>query len=204
MGRKLVIALVAGLFACQTAGAQSLSDLLKFFGFGSSNDKEQTAEAPKTPTLTTEGLLGTWRYAEPASRYDGGDMLGSIGMKAVETMLPTMYAKAGLSAGSARVTFAANGEASGEIGDHKVTGRYTFDPDDGTMTISATVGSASGVLHGTATMEDGVLTLLFDASEAAAIVERVSAKAASNDNFKMMKSVLDSYPGVKLGCRMKR
>ena len=207
MGRKIAIAIIAGLFAFQTAGAQNLTDLLKLFGFGSSDTTEQaaeSAEAAKTPELTSEGLLGVWRYVEPASRYDGNDMLGSVGFKAMQAVLPAMYAKAGLSDGSARITFSAPDVASGEIGKYKVTGRYTFTPEDGSMSVSATVGKASGVLHGTATLEDGVLTLLFDAAEAAAIVERVSAKAAANDNFKMMKSLLDSYPGVKLGCRMRR
>ena len=204
MGRKFAIALVALMLACRPAGAQNLNDLLQLFGLGASDTKEQAAEAPKSRTLTAEGLSGVWRYAEPASRYDGNDMLGSVGFKAMQAVLPAMYAKAGLAEGSARLTFTTPDVVSGEIGEHKVTGRYTFNPDDGSMSVSATVGKASGVLHGTATIEDGVLTLLFDAAEAAAIVERVSPKAAANENFKMMKSLLDSYPGVKLGCRLKR
>lgn len=204
MNRKTIAILIAALFACHTADAQSLSDFLRFLGLGSSSSSEQTVETERRPALMAEGLLGTWRYSEPAVQYDGNDMLGSIGVKAMEAMLPSMYAKAGLSAGDGTVTFTAPDVASGRLGGHQVTGRYDFTPADGTMTVSATVGSASGELHGTATLENGVLTLLFDASEAAAIVERVSSKAASNDSFKMMKSLLDSYPGVKLGCKLKR
>lgn len=201
--KRLTLILAAALLACQTTQAQSLSDLLKFFGFGGQTEtKEQTAEQT-APALTTAKLLGQWRYAEPASRYDGDDMLGSFGMKAVETMLPAMYAKAGLDS-SATVTFSSADTASGHIGDYTLTGKYRFNETDGTMTVTATVGGVDGVLHGTATLDDGMLTLLFDAQEAASIVERISDKAASNEKFRMMKSVLDSYPGVKMGCRMKR
>lgn len=204
MGRITVI-LVATLFTCQTAGAQSLDALLRLFGFGSSQKTEQPAEPkPQQPALTAEGLTGVWRYSEPASRYDGDDVLGSIGIKAVETMLPSMYAKAGLAEGKGTMTFTAPDTVSGELGGYVITGRYEFNPEDGTLTVTGTIGGVTGSLHGEAQLENGVLTLLFDAQEAASLVERVSSKAASNDNFKMMKSVLDKYPGVKLGCRMRR
>lgn len=201
---KLSALFIAALFACQTAGAQSLEGLLKMFGLGSSEQKEQSATAQPAQALTADGLLGVWHYAEPASRYDGDDVLGSIGVKALETALPSMYAKAGLADGKGTMTFAAPDTASGQIGEYGVTGSYAFTAEDGSLTLSAEVGGVSGVLHGSASLEGDVLTLLFDASEAAAIVERVSPKAASNDNFRMMKSLLEKYPGVKLGCRMKR
>ena len=187
------------------AEAQNLGDLMKLLGFGGSAETKEQAATTSAPTtkLTAKRLRGKWHYAEPASRYDGNDMLGSFGMKAVESMLPAMYAKAGLDS-TATLTFAANGTASGQIGDYKVTGRYTFNESDGSLAVSASIGGTEGVLHGTATLEEGVLTLLFDAQEAASIVERVSSKAAANDTFRMMKTLLDSYPGVKMGCRMKQ
>lgn len=195
--------LAVALLACQSAEAQSLTDLLKLFGFGGSTEtKEQAAPEPK-PALTAKILHNKWHYAEPASRYDGDDMLGSFGMKAVESLLPTLYGKAGLDS-SATVTFSANGTASGQLGEYKLTGRYTFNESDGSMTVTATIGGVEGVLHGSATLDNGVLTLLFDAKEAASIVERVSSRAAANDKFQMMKSLLNSYPGVKMGCRMRR
>lgn len=203
--KRLTILFVAALFACQTAGAQSLDALLRLFGLGGSQEKtEQKAEEPAAPALTADGLMGVWYYSEPASRYDGDDLLGSIGIKAVESMLPSMYAKAGFADGKGSMTFTAPDMVRGQIGEHKVLGRYTFAPEDSSLTLSAEIGGTSGVLHGAATLDGDVLTLLFDASEAAAIVERVSSKAATNDTFKMMKSILDKYPGVKLGCKMKR
>ena len=203
--KRLAVIYLAMLFACQTAGAQSLEGLLRMFGLGGSSEKsEQTAEQPAAPALTAEGLTGTWRYSEPASRYDGSDVLGSIGIKAVEAMLPSMYAKAGLSDGSGTITFTAPDTAGGQLGGYKVAGSYTFVPEEGSLTLTAEIGGVRGVLHGSATLDGDVLTLLFDAAEAAAIAERVSPAAASNDTFKMLKSVLDKYPGVKLGCRMKR
>ena len=149
-------------------------------------------------------MLGEWHYSEPASRYDGNDILGSFGIMAVASMMPALYAKAGLTKGSATVTFTAPDIAGGHIGEYSVTGRYTLDESDGSMTVSATVGGVEGVLHGSATLENGVLTLLFDAAEAAAIVDRISERASKSEKFRMMKSLLDSYPGVKMGCRMTR
>lgn len=201
---KLTVVLIALLLASHTAGAQSLNDLLRFFGFGTTEKSEQSAESASVPLLTSHGLLGEWHYSEPALRYDGEEVMGAIGVKAVESMLPSMYARAGLTAGST-LTFALPDEARGRLGDYRLTGRYEFTPSDGKISVSALVGGVEGLLHGEASLdESGVLTLLFDASEAAAIVERVSPAVSSNEKFRTMKSVLDLCPGVMMGCRLTR
>lgn len=206
--RRLSLFFTFVLFACCPAEAQSLEGLLRLFGLDSSKrteqNTEQSLEMQPVAALTAEGLTGAWHYSEPASRYDGDDVFGSIGVKAVENLLPSMYAKAGLSEGKGTMIFTAPDTVSGELGGYVITGRYKFTPENGTLAVSGVIGGIEGTLHGEARLEGGVLTLMFDAQEAASLVERVSPKAAANDNFKLMKSLLDNYPGVKLGCRMKR
>ena len=203
--KKIAVFFIVTLFAFRTAEAQNLDGLLRLLGIGESSEQtERTAEESATSTLTAEGLKGEWLYNEPVLRYDGSDVLGSIGVKAVEAMLPMMYAKAGLSAGNGLISFTASNMVSGQLGEYKVSGRYKYSSEDGALILSAQIGAVNGVLHGIAAMEGDALILLFEAQEAAEIVERVSSKAASNDTFKMMKSLLDKYPGVKLGCKLKR
>ena len=203
MGRGLAL-LAAALLAFQSAGAQSLGDLLKLLDGLSSGSAEQNARTEERPAVTAKSLTGKWTYAEPAARYDGDNLVGTLGVSALESILPALYSKAGLTAGKGSVTFSAPDVFSARIGSYNVTGNYRMVSPDGTVVLSATVRNVSGMLHGSVVIDGDTLTLVLDAAAAAALVERVAPKASSNDYFKILKSVFDSYPGVKFGCKLTR
>ena len=202
MGRVSALLAVA-LLSFQSVEAQSLSDFLKLLGNYSGTTEQSDDKAP-SQVLTTESLLGTWNYYEPAARYDGDDVIGSLGLSALESLLPSLYSKAGLKAGSGSVTFSSPDVFSARIGEYNITGKFRITSSDGAIILSATVRNVSGTLYGHAAIENGTLTLVIDAAKAAALAEQVSPKAASNNYFKILKSVLNSYPGMKFGCKMKR
>lgn len=203
--RKIIIMAAMAVLCMQTADAQNWQDLLRRLTGGSSKQAstEQTAEE-QAPALTAATLCSTWTYSAPAMKYEGDDMLASIALKGVESYLPALYAKVGLTSGTGKATFTTLHDVHAEAGDHKASGSYTFDPSTGDIVITAGRGDATASFHGTATLENGVLVLLFDAAEAADIMEKMSESAAKNEQFKTMKSLLDSYPGIKLGCKMTR
>lgn len=183
------------------AQAQSWDNLLRALGLGG-QPAQQTATA--AAHLSEQQLQATWVYSSPATGYDGNDALAAVGVKTLESMLPSLYLRAGLSEGNGTVEFRPDGVLEARIGDHKVTGRYELSRSDGRLTLSARVGDVAGQLNGRASVDDGELTLLLDASEAARLVERVSSKASSNEKFRLMKALLDKYPGIFIGCKMMR
>lgn len=202
--RKTIIMAAMAVLCMQTADAQNWQDLLRrLTGGGTPKQTEQKAEE-QTPALTAAALCTTWTYSAPAMKYEGDDMLASIALKGVESYLPALYAKVGLTSGTGKATFTTLHDVHAEAGEHKASGSYTFNPSTGEIVVTTGHGDATASFHGTATLEDGVLVLLFDASEAAGIMEKMSESAAKNEQFKTMKSLLDSYPGIKLGCKMKR
>lgn len=200
--RKFITMAIAALVAVQTAEAQNWQELLRRLTGGPAEKKTEQPAGEQPAGLTAAALCSTWTYSAPAMKYEGDDMLASIALKGIEGYLPSLYAKVGLAKGSGRATFTTTRAVHAEAGTHKASGSYSFDPSTGELTVTVKRGGASVDFHGSATLEEGALVLLFDASEAADIMERMSDKAAQNDNFKMMKSLLDKYPGIKLGCRM--
>lgn len=204
--RKVIMMIAAVvIFSSQAAQAQSLDSFLRML---SGSIQESETEAKSTPVkvvkFSSDKLRGTWTYSAPALKYDGDDMLATIALKGVESYLPSIYAKAGLRDGVGTLTFTRNREVHAAAGDRKVSGTYSFNPRSSEIVISTKHDGKSYSFRGTVQMEGDVLVLLFDASETADLIMKMSSEAAQNDTFKMMKSILDKYPGIKLGCKMKR
>lgn len=205
MRRVIMMIVAAMMFSSQAAQAQSLNSFLRMLsGSTQESETEDKSEPAKTVKLTADMLRGTWTYSAPALKYEGDDMLATIALKGVESYLPSIYAKAGLSAGVGTLTFTRTREVHAAAGERKVSGTYSFSTRSSEIVISTKHDGESYSFCGTAQMEGDVLVLLFDASETADLIMKMSSEVAQNDTFKMMKSILDKYPGIKLGCKMKR
>lgn len=197
---RMLLAAAALLVCPAAACAQSLSDILRIFSGSSSSASESAPAQSMAPSAAR--LCSVWSYSEPASKYDGDDMLASIAVGSMESFLPSVYAKAGLEKGRASVRFVPDGTFIVESGGRSFSGSYSYLPATGGLTVSAVAGTSSVTLRGTAAIDGGALVLLFDAGQAAEAIERVSPSAAGNENFRTVKSLLDKYPGIKLGCRL--
>ncbi len=193
------------IFTMQAAQAQSLERFLRMLSGSSQESAEKDEQTPvKVEKLTADKLRGAWTYSAPAMKYEGDDMLATIALKGVEGYLPSIFAKAGLTPGVGTLTFTRTRDIHAVAGNNKVSGTYAFNARLSELTITAKYGDKQVSITGTATLDDDMLVILFDAAKAADIVSKMSKEAAENSTFVMLKSVLDKYPGIKLGCKMKR
>lgn len=202
---KRTILIIAALCALQTAGAQDWKSLLKSL-FGSS-DKKQTSEQTVVETSkypSARELADTWTYSGSAIAYTGDDVLASMAVGALEGQIESYCTKAGIVAGRDKATFGRDGSAVVQIGEKKAEGTYDYDPNTGSITLKIAIGGKQGTLTGEATLEEGVLTILFDADQALTAMKAAAPELAQNDHVKMASNLVAKYPGVKIGAKAKK
>lgn len=190
------------LLCLNRAGAQSLQRLWQSL-FGSDETKtEQTV--PEQKPMTAAQLAGTWLYSEAAIDYAGDDMLASMAVSALKGQVEAYAAKAGVVAGRDRLILGADRTLRFIAGKHTAKGTYAYDATSGTVTMQVEIGGRQCTLAGMTTCENGVMTLLFDAGEALAAMKAAAPQLAQNENVKLATTVVENYPGIRLGACLKK
>ena len=199
---KRILMLGALLLCLNRAGAQSLQSLWQSL-FGLDETKtEQTAPAPRP--MTAAQLAGTWLYSEAAIDYAGDDMLASMAVSALKGQVEAYAAKAGVVAGRDRLILNADRTLRFIAGKHSAKGTYSYDASAGRVTMHVEIGGKQCSLTGTTTYEKGVMTLLFDAGEALDAMKAAAPQLTQNENVKLATTVVENYPGIRLGARLKK
>ena len=180
----------------QSVQAQSLTDLFK--GLSSllgSTTTEAVAEKPVYPK--EKELVGTWIYTEPQIVYEGGDALASLAINTIKGQIPTLAQKFGVVAGRDYAVVKGS-KITAVSGERKAKATYTYIPSNGKAIITGEHNGKKIIVTGYATIKDGMVTVLFDANELLAIVKETQT-FKENSTLQMMASVIQSYPGIKVG-----
>lgn len=187
------------LFAAGTAGAQSLTDLFKSI-FGGSSETTAT----ETTVTIPQSVAGTWIYREPAITYTGDDMLAAIAVTGLRDQFASYYTKAGLTPGQGGITLRKNDKVRAEMAGHEIEGTYTYDADSGSLTFTGTIGGKSASVTGQVTVEEGMMTLLFDAGKTLEIAKSLSPKLSEDARIQQISAILNQYPGIMLGGKLSK
>ena len=202
MKRVLFIAIFALATLCQqSAQAQSFSDLLKgLSGLLGSTTTQAQVEKPVYPT--EKELIGTWVYTDPEITYDGNDPLASIAISTVKGQIPSLAQKFGVVSGrdyaivkGSKITFVS--------GDKKAKATYTYIPSTGKAIITGEHNGQKIIMTGYLTIKDGMITVLFDAKEAIAILSETK-KFKENSTLQMIAGVISNYQGIKAGATARK
>lgn len=203
MKRVLFIATfaLATLFS-NNANAQSLTDLFKGLSglFGSTTTQQETVQKAVYPT--EKEILGTWIYTEPQIVYEGNDALASLAISTVKGQIPSLAQKFGVVAGQDYVTIKKSKIVAVSAG-KKANASYTYIPSTGQAIITGEHNGKKIIVTGHATIKDGQVTVLFDAKELLAIVSQ-SKKFKENSSLQMIASVIQNYPGIKVGATARK
>lgn len=205
MKRILLTALLLAGPALHQTQAQSWKNIFgNLFGSAKKEEKapQQTPAEPRCPTA--QELSGAWTYTEATLAYTGSDMLASLAVAGLQGQIGSYFAKAGLVPGRDGVTFGPQDALTLRIGERQAGGTYAYEPADGTVVITLTVDGKSASFRGTGSLAGDVLTLLFDANEALAVAKKVAPAAFENGNVQTVASIVEKYPGLKIGCKMKK
>ena len=205
--RKLlyILTLFATLSATHSANAQSfdalLNSLSSFFGLSES----PSAQAPKEVYPRVEELSGRFVYDELAIDYKGDSSLASLAVSTLETQLPVIAEKLGLIAGRDYLEVSADGSMKiVREGYQMPLYCSSYDSTTGEASIMISMLEQNINISASVTKVDGRYKILFDARELLAIIAEHYSKFNENTTLLMVKGVIDSYPGVRVGAYMRR
>ncbi len=205
------------LASCNGASSSLLSGL----GQGMSNPENSAASAGSSTgslltsllstllsgsaTLNQNNLVGTWNYTAPDCVFESENFLaqagGEIAASQVESKLATYLGKVGIKAGSCSYTFNNDGTYSAKLGKYTLSGNYTLDTTNKTITMT--------YLNGMATTQPKVvvngnsISLLYDADKLMTVLNKVSS-ASSNSTLNTLSSLLSNYNGLLIGMQLQK
>lgn len=200
---KHILVLLFTVCSLSSATAQSLGEQLQHLLGGESNaPKQEKTEPIAHPSV--EALLGVWTYQEPSIEYKGEDLLASLAISALKDQLATSYIKGGITPGEGTISFRPKGKLHASIAKQEIDGFYTYDPAKGIAAITLTKDGVQGTFRAYLFTSGGLLTLQFDANDAIQAVRHASPQYANNEKLQKVSTVLQGYPGVMLGGRLKK
>ena len=205
--RKLlyILTLFATLSAIHSAQAQSLDALLNSLSNFFSSSESATAEVPKEVYPQMEELSGRFAYDELAIDYQGDSSLAALAVSTLETQLPVISEKLGLIAGRDYMEVSADGSMMiVREGYQMPLYCSSYDSATGEASIMIRLLEQNINIRASVTKVDGRYKILFDARELLAIIAEHYSKFNENTTLLMVKGVIDSYPGVRVGAYLRK
>ena len=207
MKRHIFILLLGGsLMLGSSVHAQSLDDLLQSIGniFSSSDSTEAKSEAPITHPEVYE-LFGRWYYDNLTLEYKGDNPLMGAAISTLESQLPTIASKFGLTAGSDYMHVEDDGSLTFVQGEKSMSAMCTYyEADSGTAYLQFYIDNKAISLEAIIVEQDGKTRILFDAVKMMALLEKHYSKFSENTSLQMAKTIIDKTSGIYVGVIIKR
>lgn len=192
--------------ASSTGSGNLLGGILSAIGGGSSSSSTNsilsglTAIFDATKGATSERIIGTWTYTEPAVVFTSSNVLKSIGgkvaSKTIESKLQTQFNKVGIKKGMMKMTFDKDGNFTQTLGSKSVSGTYTV--KDCNIILNYTGGIKQ--LVGTTQLSGNDLLIVMDASKLLKYTSVISSMTG-NTTLKTLGSLIGSTDGMQVGLK---
>lgn len=210
---KKIILLLALVLGVQSLPAQSLLDRIKQ-GAAQSGKTGQNlgtlgsvlADVLGSGKVSEKSLVGTWSYTGSSVVFKSENMLkkaaASLAATSMEKKLDSYLAKVGVKPGACAFTFNSDKTYTATIGGRKVSGTYTLDAKNKTVTLTFTklsVGKFTARVAGSA----GKLSLLFEADRLLKLVSAVT-RVSGGAAMTTLSGLLGSYDGLMIGLEFKK
>ena len=152
---------------------------------------------------TSSSIIGTWKYVGPQCQFESENLLakagGEVAAKEVEEM-QTVYDRIGMS--GCEYTFNEDGTYSYTLKKRTMSGTYTFDDKEKTITMKGKLGVKT-VAHVTVTGND--MSLVFNADKLMSVLKTITGTVSKvNSTAATINSVAGSYDGLMLGFDLKK
>lgn len=153
---------------------------------------------------TSSSIIGTWKYVGPQCQFESENLFakagGEVAAKEVEEKMQTVYDKVGMS--GCEYTFNEDGTYSYTLKKRKMSGTYTFDDQEKTITMKGKLGVKT-VAHVTVTGND--MSLVFNADKLMSVLKTITGAASKvNSTAATINSVTGAYDGLMLGFDLKK
>jgi hypothetical protein len=148
--------------------------------------------------VTTENLIGTWRYSGPGCAFTSDQLLakagGEVAAAQIKTKLQPYYQQIGISSSNTYVTFNQDGTYTASFDGKPMQGKWTFDE----ATYKVTMQGLLLTLNCYAKRNVNGIGLLFEGKKLLTMLQTLAA-LSGNANLQAIGEVSKSYDGVRIG-----
>lgn len=167
--------------------------------------EEPAKETPNDVYPALDELFGRFKYDALAIDYTGDSTLAALAVSTLESQLALIAEKAGFVVGRDYVDVTDDGTMIIVRDGHKAQAYCSsYDSQTGKASIMMNLGEQSVYTTTTITKVDGRFRLMFDATELFGLMAKHYSKFQDNTTLQMAKSVIDNYPGIRVGVILRR
>lgn len=153
-------------------------------------------------TTTQANLIGNWSYTAPSVQFESNDLLTMAGGASIatkcETKLAQYYKVVGIKPGNLKFTFAQDGTCSYSVGARTLQGKYVFDSNAKTVTITTASGQN---VKAYVTISGNNMALCFDGTKLLTLFNSISSKFSS---LSTVSALASNYKGMKVGFKFSK
>lgn len=153
--------------------------------------------------LTQQSIIGTWTYSQPGCAFTSENLLAKAGGEAAATAikqkLASSYQAVGIKSANTQVTFNQDGTFNAAIAGKSFSGKYTFDPSTGKVTMQGMLLNINCYVK----KNSNGIGLLFEASKLLTMLQTVAA-LSGNTTLQSVGSLAKNYDGLRIGFDMKK
>ena len=188
-----------------SAQAQSLDALINSLSSFFSSSEEPEKAAPKITHPEAYDLMGRWYFDTLVMDYTGDSSLASVAVSTLETQLPAVATKFNLVAGRDYIDINEDGSTTIVRGEARMLGYCTYyDSYSGDADLTFTIDGKSVHIDATIIEQDVKTKVLFNANKLMSLMQQHYTKFNENTILQTAKTVIDSYPGIRVGATVKR
>lgn len=202
--KKLITLIVCVMLGAGAANAQLSEILGKVTSATSGNSTLSAITGIISSKLipTSQQIIGTWTYQEPAVMFTSDNALknaaSSVATKSIETKLQSYLTKAGITKGNFAIKF--NEDKSFSIlrkGKTIRTGTYTINDSEVTLKFKGKKNPCKV----TPQLDNGTLVIVMDATKLKTFMQNIGSNVSQ---LSTIVSLMKSMDGMKVGVRLSK
>lgn len=159
-------------------------------------------------TTSAASLIGTWKYSAPDCQFSSDKLLakagGEIAARKVENQMTEICNKIGLQNTTCSYTFNEDGTYTQTLNQRNITGTYTFNDADKTITMKTRLGIS---FTAQVNISGSTMSLLFKADKLLSLLKSTAgilSKSSTNTALSTLSSLSEQYDGLMLGFELKK
>ena len=204
-----VLVLAAMLMGSACANAQiNLGNILS--GIAGKNGKGESSEASSASGLlsgltsifskdkqaSTENIVGTWEYSEPAITFESDNLLtkagAGIASNKLEEKLQEQLSKIGIDKGAFTITFNEDGTFTETFGEKSIKGKWKVEDSKLNLVFGQKAIPINTQLNG------NKLMIVTDATKILDLIKGIASKS-SNSNIQTISTLMKGIDGMNAG-----
>ena len=151
-------------------------------------------------TTNANTIIGTWTYKEPTIQFESSNLLakagGAVASQNIVNKITPYYEKIGIKPGVAKLILNNNGTCQIALSNKTISGNYTYDKTNGTITVKTNAGTKLFTAYISVTLSQLALTL--DTSNLLSLLQGASS-VTSNSTLSNISGIASSFSGMKTG-----